>query len=268
MSLWIGGLVPLLLTMQEWRRAAGSAATGGEIGSDVVPTVVRRFSSTALLAVIYLAVTGLFAAYLHVRHPSIITPTIYGRALIVKLVLFACLVGFGAVHRRVSIPRLERAAGVRMTTLERVLPVEAGVGFALIAAVALMASLGTSAAVWPGHQALGLVRGSQVGALTATLRAVPGRAGENAVALDVADRRSGQATIIQHVTLQVEGQTLELIPAGNLVPGSVQRFVSTGPVDLKEGQKTFSFAVARPAYPDIAGAISVAVPAALSAAGG
>jgi copper transport protein len=267
MSLWIGGLVPLILTMREGRRLAGSASAEGEVGSDLFPSVVRRFSSTALLAVMYLAATGLFAAYLHVRHASILIPTTYGRTFIAKLVLFAGLVGFGALHRRVSIPRLERASGARRTTLERMLPAEAGVGFALLAAVALMASLGTSAAVWPGHQALGLVSSSQTGALTATFRAVPGKTGENAIALDLADRRPGEATTIQKVTIEIDGRTLALTPASDLVLGSVQRFVSNALVDLQEGKKTLTYTVARPTYPEVSGGITVVLPAALSSGG-
>ena len=88
--------------------------------------MVRRFSTLALLAVIWLAATGLFAAYLHVRNPSLLIPTTYGRVLIAKLVLFAALFALGAVHRRVSIPRLERGTQPRRSSLERILPFEIG----------------------------------------------------------------------------------------------------------------------------------------------
>ncbi len=191
--------------------------------------MVRRFSTVALLAVVYLACTGLFAAYLHVRNPSLLIPTTYGRALIAKLVLFGALFALGAVHRRVSIPRLEHDSGGRRSALERLLPAEIVVGCSLLAAVALMASLGTSKAVWPAHEALGLVSQSKTAGVTATFRAVPGRAGQNAIALDVADRRPGQATAIQQVTIEIGGSTLVLTPAGALVPGSVQRFIIEGP---------------------------------------
>ncbi len=154
----------------------------------------------------------------------------------------------------------------RKSSLERILPFEIGVGCSLLAAVALLMSLGTSAAVWPAHQALGLTSQSTTGQVTVTLRAVTGKAGENAVALDVADRRSGPPTTAERVTLEVGGRTYVLSPAGDLVPGTVQRFVSTDLVELPEGKGTAAYTITRPSYPDIGGTIPVDVPPALSAA--
>ncbi len=224
MSLWLGGLLPLLLAL----RSMPDRAVGIK--------VVRRFSTLALVAVVWLAATGLFAAYLHVGDPRLLVPTTYGRTLIAKLVLFAALVALGAVHRRMSIPRLDKAVGGRKSMLERILPFEMAVGLALVGAVALMMSLGTSAAVWPAHEALGLVSKSSTGRVEVTLRAVTGKAGENAVALDVADRRPGAPTVAQSVTLEIGGESFTLEPAGPLVAGTVQRFVSKGMVPVAGGQ--------------------------------
>lgn len=265
MSLWLGGLLPLLLALREFRRqeAVGPHGSGEDHGFRIA--VVRRFSTVALLAVMWLAATGLFAAYIQVRHPSLIIPTTYGRTLIVKLVLFAALFALGAVHRRVSIPRLGDGAQTRRSALERLLPFEIGVGASLLAVVALLMSLGTSAAVWPAHQALGLFTTSASGQVTVTLRAVTGKAGENAVALDVADRRPGLPTTAGQVTLMIGGQSFALSPAGPLVTGTVQRFVSKGLVELPEGKSTATYTISRPSYPDVGGAIPLNVPPALSA---
>ena len=291
MGLWLGGLLPLLLTLVKSRKVRAALAPAARpttesparqaavpapplpmtedpqnrvLDDSLVPVVVRRFSTMALICVTYLAATGLFAAHLHVWSPSLLIPTIYGRALIVKLALFAALFGLGALHRRVSIPRLGREARGSRSALERLLPIEMGVGLSLLLAVALMASLGTSAAVWPAHQALGLVSQSKTAKLTATFRAVPGKAGENAVALDVADRRSGQATTIERVTIEIDGRTLVLTPVGSLVPGSVHRFVSRELVDMPEGKKTVVYTLIRPTYPEASHGIPIQLPAALS----
>jgi uncharacterized membrane protein len=229
--------------------------------------VVRRFSTLALVAVAWLAATGLFAAYLHVGDPRLLVPTTYGRTLIAKLVLFAALVALGAVHRRMSIPRLDKAVGGRKSMLERILPFEMAVGLALVGAVALMMSLGTSAAVWPAHEALGLVIKSSAGRVEVTLRAVTGKAGENAVALDVADRRPGAPTVAQSVTLEIGGESFTLEPAGPLVAGTVQRFVSKGTVQLPEGKGAATYSITRPSYPDIGGALPLDVPPALVTTG-
>jgi copper transport protein len=266
MSLWLGGLLPLILVLREFRRqeAAGPAGADEDLGLRM--GVVRRFSTLALLAVIWLAATGLFAAYIHVRNPSLLVPTTYGRALILKLVLFAVLFALGAVHRRVSIPRLDGSAKERRSALERLLPFEAGIGASLLAVVALLMSLGTSAAVWPAHQALGLVATSATGQVTVTLRAVTGKAGDNAVALDVADRRSGLPTTAGRVTLEVGGQSYVLSPAGPLATGTVQRFVSKDMVRLPEGKYMATYAISRPSYADVGGGVTLDVPPALSPA--
>ncbi len=264
MSLWLGGLLPLILFLRVERRQPQEETGDGPVENGLSRSVVRRFSTMALILVIYLAGTGLFAAYLHVRDPSLLIPTTYGRALVAKLILFAALFAFGALHRRVSIPRFERGARVRRSALERILPAELAVGSGLLLAVALMASLGTSAAVWPAHEALGLTAKASAGELTVTLRAVPGRAGENALALDLADRRAGQATAIQQVTVQIDGDILTLAPAGDQVVGAIQRFMSADLVNLAEGEKTVVYEVSRPSYPDISAEMVVDVPAALA----
>ncbi len=288
MSLWLGGLLPLLLALREFRRAEGAGPADGGSGADGTElrrAVVRRFSTIALLAVIWLAVTGLFGAYLHVGDPSLLVPTTYGRALIAKLVLFAALFALGAVHRRVSIPRLgrdserdgteesdgpgrsgagpQRGSGAgpsHKSTLERLLPVEIAVGVSLLMAVALMMSLATTASAWSAHEALGLTSHASMDQVTVTFRAAPGRAGENAVALDIADRRSGPPTVAERVTLDIAGQVLELTPVGKLVAGSIQRFVCGELVNLPEGKTTMTYTVIRPSYPDASGTITVDVP--------
>ena len=244
MSLWIGGMLPLVLAIR--------TTTLPDI-----PVIVRRFSTQALAAVGFLAVTGLLAAFVHVRHPGLLLPTTYGRVLVVKLTLFAVLVGFGALHRRVFIPRLPTEVGVGRTALERALPWELGVGCTLLLAVSLMASLGTSAAVWPAHQALGVAETTSAGGVRAVLRAVPGRTGENAVALDITDRRGGPPTVPLRVTLSLNGVMVELTPVGSPIAGTTQRFVASSLVQLPASPVVAVFQIVRPAYQDLAGATRV-----------
>jgi copper transport protein len=240
MTTWIGGMLPLMMAMRAFP-------------SREVAEIVRRFSTQALAAVGFLAATGLLAAFVHVRSVRLLLPTTYGIALIVKVVLFAVLVGFGALHRRIFIPRLTAETPSGRTSLGRVLPWELGVGCALLLAVSTMASLGTSAAVWPGHQALGVAQTVQLEGASAILRAVPGRTGENAVALDLLDRRAGPATVPSSVTLTIAGRTLELTPAGSLSPGTTQRFLAASLEQLPEGSLETTFRVVRPEYPDLTG---------------
>jgi copper transport protein len=88
-SLWLGGLALL----------AVAVLPRGE--ADEMSAVVPRFSRLAFGAVIAILVTGTFQSWRAVRSTAALTETTYGRLLIVKVVLFAVLVGLGALSRRV-----------------------------------------------------------------------------------------------------------------------------------------------------------------------
>ena len=72
--------------------------------------VVVRFSALALTAVAVLVVTGVYRALAELGSVGDVADTAYGRALLVKLGLFAVLLCGGAYNRLVAHPRLERAA--------------------------------------------------------------------------------------------------------------------------------------------------------------
>jgi copper transport protein len=87
-SIWLGGL-GLLAAAVLPRRVA-----------DELAVVVPRFSRVAFGAVITILVTGTFQGWRQVRSTAALTETTYGRLLIVKVVLFAVIVGLGALSRR------------------------------------------------------------------------------------------------------------------------------------------------------------------------
>jgi copper transport protein len=88
-SLWLGGLALLAVTVLPRR-----------VG-DEMAAVVPRFSRLAFWSVTGILVTGSFQSWRQVRSTAALTDTTYGRLLIVKVVLFAVLVGLGALSRRV-----------------------------------------------------------------------------------------------------------------------------------------------------------------------
>jgi copper transport protein len=87
-SVWLGGLALLTAAVLP-RRVAGELA-------EVVP----RFSRAAFAAVITILVTGTFQGWRQVRSTAALTETTYGRLLIIKVVLFAVLVGLAGLSRR------------------------------------------------------------------------------------------------------------------------------------------------------------------------
>jgi copper transport protein len=105
-SVWVGGIACLLFALP----GATRKLEGGE-RSRLLLTCLTRFSPIALGAVLIIAVTGVIQAYIDVRSFHGLFHTTYGALIIVKIVLLACLIGFGWVNRERVIPALERLVG-------------------------------------------------------------------------------------------------------------------------------------------------------------
>ncbi len=262
MGVWIGGLIPLLLVTRRIRKSD----EGRGVYEQLSPSVAARFSTLALGAFVYMAVTGMVQAYLNVGSFGLLARTTYGQVLIAKLALFASLFIFGAVHRRLTLRRLNTRPQGRITALERILPFEFAVGASLLVAVALMASLATSRQAWPAHQELGYYSAATTAGVTATFRAVPGKAGENEIALDIADRRSGPATLGTRATVTVNGVVVELTAVQPMVVGSTQRFASPVLATLPEVNGLCSFTYERASYAAVEGRVKVVLPAVIKGA--
>lgn len=101
---WLGGLLGLAVLA-----LPAMAALGESDRTRLGAAVVVRFSALALTAVGALVVTGVYRALAEVPIEDLLD-TGYGRALLVKLAVFAVLLVGGAYNRLVVHPRLERAA--------------------------------------------------------------------------------------------------------------------------------------------------------------
>ena len=102
---WLGGLLGLAVLALPAVRALPQPDRV-RLGA----AVVVRFSALALTAVGVLVVTGVYRALAELGPVGEIADSGYGRALLVKLGLFAVLLCGGAYNRLVAHPRLERAA--------------------------------------------------------------------------------------------------------------------------------------------------------------
>lgn len=91
--LWVGGLMGLI-------------AHGRRLGPDM-GVAVRRYSTVALLSILGLAATGVVNALIRVEFGDLFT-TRYGFLVLSKTVLTVVLAAIGFVHRRVTIPQLQR----------------------------------------------------------------------------------------------------------------------------------------------------------------
>lgn len=137
-SVWIGGLLALLLTL-----ILGTRGAPADQRRQVFATAVPRFTTLAIISVIVLALTGFYAAWLQVGNLLALRDTSYGQTLIVKLVLLVPLLILGAVNMRIIGPKLRTAAtaGIHFS---RTVAAEAVLGIGILVAVGLLTSLPTA----------------------------------------------------------------------------------------------------------------------------
>jgi putative copper export protein len=108
-AVWLGGLLALVYVLPR----ASDNGPAREIA-------VRRFSTSALVAVMVLSVSGLVRALTEFSAVHQVWTTSYGQTLLVKTALFAPLVGLGWINRSLLIDafaRLRRSALAEITLL-------------------------------------------------------------------------------------------------------------------------------------------------------
>lgn len=97
-----------------------------------VADLVNAFSPTALVFAGLAALTGVFAAWLHLEHVTALWTSDYGRTLLIKLALLSLVVGTGAYNWKRVRPalgndtgtrRVQRSAGVELAIAALVLAV-------------------------------------------------------------------------------------------------------------------------------------------------
>jgi copper transport protein len=142
---WLGGLVGLSVLAIPATRALGRDDRV-RLGAGVVV----RFSALALGAVGLLVVTGVYRALAELGSAADLVDTGYGRALLVKLGLFAAMLGTGAYNRMVVHPRLERAAlGLAETDRGAGAALRVSVRAELVLAAALLVSVAVLVSLSP-----------------------------------------------------------------------------------------------------------------------
>jgi putative copper resistance protein D len=137
---WIGGLASLALFLAAVPRqhADGWAA--------LVQDAAQRFSTLGIVSVATLLVTGIVNTAILVGSVHALLVTGYGRLLMLKIVLFAAMLGFAAVNRFWLTPRLAGFAGNgreidAVRNLTRNCIVEIILGLAIFAIVGALGTL-------------------------------------------------------------------------------------------------------------------------------
>lgn len=209
---WLGGLAVFGLASVEWFEGEESEAA------------VARFSRWSLVAVPVVAVTGVLAAWEYSDGFSDITATGWGRALLVKVVLVAVLVGVGGVTRWML--RHHGVASIRRTVLA-----EAVAGVLVLALVAGMVGESPRQAA-PSKSYAGQLA---AGGLIAAVSIGPGHVGANEI----------------HVVITPQGGSLEAVAGAEARVSNAAAGLPASPVTLTaEGTNHFSGSVTFPAAGD------------------
>lgn len=145
---WVGGLLPLVLLF------ARASKPDRAVSAEDAHRAARRFSRLGIVAVTCLFASGLVNTwYLAGNLPALIG-TFYGRLLLLKIALFAVMLGFAAVNRRRLTPRLAQSRD--RTAVLRALRRNSAAEFALgLFVLGIVAWLGTlvpglhQEPVWP-----------------------------------------------------------------------------------------------------------------------
>jgi len=181
-SVWVGGLTHFVAGIWMIRRLAPAIRT--RLTAQLIP----RFSILALVSVNVLTVTGIYSAYLRIGSFEALLSSIYGQALIVKLLIALPMVALGAINLLVVTPRIKRAAAqaegeARLADRFRgMLITEISLGVALVLSVGVFTSL-PPARITSTTPAL--TAGAQADDLNIDLDITPGHVGLNTFTLKI-----------------------------------------------------------------------------------
>lgn len=130
-AMWVGGLAAWVVVLLP----ASDAPAAKPLSK-----AVSRFSNIARLLVTLLAVGGLFAVLQQITDGDLLTATVYGRAAVVKGVLFAAMLALAGFNLLVVEPRLKRGLEAWSPTLRMSVGAELTLAAALFVVSAVMAS--------------------------------------------------------------------------------------------------------------------------------
>jgi copper transport protein len=189
-GVWIGGLLVLILAVR------------GQ-PSEVKGLAVRRFSTTAGIAIVVVALTGTFRAVIEVGSIGQLFSTAFGVLVLVKVGLFVVLACLGAVNRFGNVPR----ASSVLRGLRRVASTEIVIGTAVVLVAAALVNVApplASATPATTAQSTQLVVSGSDFATTVKVRLAvsPGTAGFNEFRMRVADYDTGATVKASSVQLE------------------------------------------------------------------
>lgn len=132
-GLWLGALGAFVV----------AARPSSPTPAPQLAAALAGFAGAGTLAVVVLSVTGLFNAYVLIGPGAAVAAltTLYGQLLAIKLGLFAAMLGLAAINRFQLAPAAQTAPHAALPRLRRSLGLEAALGLAVLALVAVIGTL-------------------------------------------------------------------------------------------------------------------------------
>jgi copper transport protein len=216
-SVWVGGLFSFLGGM--WLVRGIEAESRTRFTSFLIP----HFTRVALASVGALTVTGIYSAILRVGTFEALFGTLYGNALILKVVIAFMMVTFGATHILITTPAMRRAARKAggspglVKRFHNLLTGEAVLGILILVWVGLFTSLPPARVV---STPTGFNQTTKADDLTITLNIDPNRPGLNTFTARLIS--GGKPVVDAH------NVSLEFTSLSGLVPASKATLVGLG----------------------------------------
>ncbi len=153
-ALWVGGLVAFAWVL--WRLHNSSSPTSAQ-SSDTraqhAGLLTALFSNYARTCVAALAVTGVYAAWLHVGSLAALVSTQYGQVLLLKLLLFVPLLALAGVNLLLTVRGLRTGRGVWVGRLRGLVGAEIALTCAILLAAGAMTSAEPARGAYAAQQA-------------------------------------------------------------------------------------------------------------------
>ncbi|NUR29443.1 MAG: copper resistance protein CopC/CopD [Catenulispora sp.] len=223
MATWVGGLTALTVAILG---GGTNAATGTSSAAEITETstltgderlvVVRRFSTTAFVAVCVLATTGIYQGWRQVRHWDALFDTDYGRLLIIKSSCFLVLLALGYLARRIL-----AATNPDLSQLRRSVAAEFGLALVVLGVTALLVESQPAAGVTSNGTGKGkpvslsspFDTGSANGSGTVNVTLDPARVGQDQLHIYVLDKNGVQESVPEvTASLALPAQQLGPLP--------------------------------------------------------
>jgi copper transport protein len=224
MAVWLGGIAVLVLVL---RRATRRLET--EERAPLLVAVVSRFSTLAGAAFAVLLASGIVQGIVEVASVSALVHTAFGRAVLIKMVLFAVLVRLGWENRARILPALRGMAHdpVRAgVLLRRTLRLELAIAVVVLGVTGALAGYPPSTAVSSGP----VSREADIGPAHLQATVDPARVGPDQIHLYLFDHHTGaEFTSAKQVTITAALPARGIAPiAMNVSPAGPGHYIASG----------------------------------------